>query len=117
VTGSNRSAVLPNVPTVAEPAYPNFEAVAFIGTLASGTTHKLIVNRINGDLQKILAKPDVEDKLAAQGFTAEWTKPLTMAAIAEVASQVGQDRGGSPRCSFRDCEGPIDLFRFHARCL
>ncbi|MDM0040255.1 tripartite tricarboxylate transporter substrate binding protein [Variovorax sp. J22G21] len=75
VTGKKRSQVLPNVPTVAEQGYPNFEAVAFIGMMAPAATPKPIVDKINADLQKVLAMPDIKDKLAAQGFTAEWMKP------------------------------------------
>ncbi|MEJ8847271.1 tripartite tricarboxylate transporter substrate binding protein [Variovorax rhizosphaerae] len=75
VTGRKRSAVLPNVPTVAEQGYPDFEAVAFIGMMAPAATPKPIVDKINADMQKILAMPEIKDKLAAQGFTAEWMKP------------------------------------------
>jgi tripartite-type tricarboxylate transporter receptor subunit TctC len=75
VTGKKRSPVLPNVPTVAEQGYPNFEAVAFIGMMAPASTPKPIIDKINADLQKILAMPEIKDKLAVQGFTAEWMKP------------------------------------------
>ncbi|KQP13665.1 tripartite tricarboxylate transporter substrate binding protein [Pseudorhodoferax sp. Leaf267] len=75
VTGKKRSPVLPNVPTVAEQGYPGFEAVAFIGMMAPAATPKAIVDRISGDMQKVLAMPDIRDKLAAQGFTAEWMAP------------------------------------------
>lgn len=75
VTGKKRSPVLPNVPTVAEQGYPNFEAVAFIGMMAPAATPKPIIDRINADMQKILAMPEIKDKLAAQGFAAEWMKP------------------------------------------
>ena len=75
VTGKTRSPVLPNVPTVAEQGYPQFEAVAFIGMMAPAATPKPIVDKINADLQKVLAMPEIKDKLAAQGFSAEWMKP------------------------------------------
>jgi len=75
VTGKTRSPVLPDVPTVAEQGYPDFEAVAFIGMMAPAATPKPIVDRINADLQKVLAMPDIKDRLAAQGFTAEWMAP------------------------------------------
>ena len=75
VTGKSRSPVLPKVPTVAEQGYPNFEAVAFIGMMAPAKTPQPVVDRINADLRKVLAMPDIKDKLAAQGFTAEWSKP------------------------------------------
>lgn len=75
VTGKKRSPVLPNVPTVAEQGYPGFEAVAFIGMMAPAATPGPVVDKINGDLQKILEMPEIKDRLAAQGFTAEWMKP------------------------------------------
>jgi tripartite-type tricarboxylate transporter receptor subunit TctC len=75
VTGKTRSPVLPNVPTVAEQGYPNFEAVAFIGMMAPPKMPQPIVDRINANMQKVLAMPDIKDKLAAQGFTAEWSTP------------------------------------------
>ena len=75
VTGKKRSPAMPNVPTVAEQGYPNFEAVAFIGMMAPAKTPQPIIDRINADMQKILAMPEIKDKLAAQGFTAEWSKP------------------------------------------
>ena len=75
VTGKKRSPVLPDVPTVAEQGYPTFEAVAFIGMMAPAATPKPIVDKINADMQKILAMPDIKDKLSAQGFAAEWMKP------------------------------------------
>src|SRR5438045_9797165 len=46
VTGKKRSPVLPNVPTVAEQGYPNFEAVAFIGMMAPPKMPQPIVDRI-----------------------------------------------------------------------
>lgn len=78
VTGRSRSPVLPNVPTVAEQGYPQFEAVAFIGMMAPAATPKAIVDKINADLQKVLAMPEIKDKLAAQGFNAEWMKPADL---------------------------------------
>ena len=68
VTGKQRSPVLPNVPTVAEQGYPGFEAFAFIGVMAPAATRKPVIDKINGDLQKVLAMPDIKDKLAAQGL-------------------------------------------------
>lgn len=75
VNGKSRSPALPQVPTVAEQGYPNFEAVAFIGMMAPAKTPKPIVDQLNADLQKVLESADIKSKLAAQGFTAEWMKP------------------------------------------
>jgi tripartite-type tricarboxylate transporter receptor subunit TctC len=74
-TGRKRSPVLPNVPTVAEQGFPDFEAVAWIGMLAPAKTPAPVVAKLNADLKKVLAMPEIRDKLAAQGFTAEWMAP------------------------------------------
>jgi tripartite-type tricarboxylate transporter receptor subunit TctC len=75
VTGKARSPALPDVPTVAEQGYPGFEAVAWIGMLAPAKTPSEIVAKLNADVKKILESPDVKNRLAAQGFTAEPQKP------------------------------------------
>ena len=80
VTGKTRSPALPDVPTVAEQGYPNFEAVAWIGLLAPAKTPPEIVAKLNADVKKVLESAEVKDKLAAQGFTAESQKPDVFAA-------------------------------------
>jgi tripartite-type tricarboxylate transporter receptor subunit TctC len=75
VSGKARSPVLPGVPTIAEQGYPGFEAVAWIGLLAPAATPPDIVARLNADVKKVLAMPDIKGRLAAQGFVAEWREP------------------------------------------
>lgn len=75
VTSKTRSPALPNVPTVAEQGYPNFEAVAFVGLMAPAATPKPIVDRLSTDMKKVMAMPEIKNKLAAQGFTADWMNP------------------------------------------
>ena len=74
-TGKKRSPVLPDVPTVAEQGYPNFEAVAFIGMMAPARTPPEMVNKINADLKTILDTAEVRGRLSVQGFNAQWMKP------------------------------------------
>ena len=80
VTGKARSPVLPNVPTVAEQGYPGFEAVAWIGLLAPAATPPEIVAKLNADVKKALAMPDLKGRLYAQGFSAEWREPAAFGA-------------------------------------
>ena len=75
VTGKARSPVLPDVPTVVEQGYPDFEAVAWIGLLAPAKTPPEIVAKLNADVKKILDSPEVKGRLSEQGFNAEWQKP------------------------------------------
>lgn len=74
-TGKKRSPALPDVPTVAEQGYPNFEAVAFIGMMAPSKTPPVIVNKLNADLKKILESSEVRGRLSVQGFNAEAMTP------------------------------------------
>jgi tripartite-type tricarboxylate transporter receptor subunit TctC len=67
-----RSAALPEVPTVAEAGLPDFEVTTWYGILAPAGTPRPIINRLNGELQKIMHAPELKEKLAATG-----TDPLT----------------------------------------
>jgi len=67
-TGRKRFATTPNVPTMIESGYADFEAVAWIGFLTTGGTPRPIIDRYNREIVKILNSPDVRDKLLAVEF-------------------------------------------------
>ena len=67
-TGRKRFATTPNVPTMIESGFADFEAVAWIGFLTTGGTPRPIVDRYNRELVKILNSPEVRDKLLAVEF-------------------------------------------------
>jgi tripartite-type tricarboxylate transporter receptor subunit TctC len=67
VTGEKRSALLPDVPTVAETAIPGFEASTWWGILAPASTPAAIVAEVNGKLAVALTQRDVMDRVAALG--------------------------------------------------
>ena len=67
VTGEKRSALLPNVPTIAEAAIPGFEASTWWGILVPAGTPAAIVAEVNGKLAVALAQRDVMDRVAALG--------------------------------------------------
>jgi tripartite-type tricarboxylate transporter receptor subunit TctC len=69
-TGTQRLTLLPNVPTVAE-AVSNYESDIWIGMVLPAKTPLAIVSKLNAELRKALALPDVRDKLAEQGIYAE----------------------------------------------
>jgi tripartite-type tricarboxylate transporter receptor subunit TctC len=58
------------VPTVAESGYPGFDAITWTGLVAPAGTPPAVVERINTEVQKILKRPDVIEKLALEGSTA-----------------------------------------------
>jgi len=67
VTGAKRSAVLPDVPTVAESGVPNFEASAWYGVLAPAGVPGDIVATLNAEFNKVMKLPDVRQRLAEMG--------------------------------------------------
>jgi tripartite-type tricarboxylate transporter receptor subunit TctC len=69
-TGSlTREAGLPDLPTIAEQGYPNFEAIQWIGLLTTAGTPKEIIERINAELNRALADRDLIAKFAQQGLS------------------------------------------------
>ena len=68
VTGSKRSAALPEVPTVAESGYPGFEDVTWVGVFAPAKTPDAIVQRLNQEVARLQQDPEFLSKLAATGF-------------------------------------------------
>jgi len=67
-----RSAALPEVPTVAEAGLRDFEVTTWYGVLAPAGTPRNVVSRLNAELGKIMHSPELKEKLAATG-----TEPLT----------------------------------------
>ena len=66
-SGHTRSAIMPNVPTIAESGVPKFEATIWLGVMAPKGTPSEIVNKLNQVFTKIINKPDVKDLWATQG--------------------------------------------------
>jgi tripartite-type tricarboxylate transporter receptor subunit TctC len=67
VTTARRSAVAPDVPTLAESGLPGFEVGSWQGVFAPAGTPPDIVKRLNAEIVKILNQPDVKEKLVALG--------------------------------------------------
>lgn len=68
VTSAKRVPEFPDVPTIAEAGYAGFEAPAWWALLASSKTPPDIIRRMNEELNKALANPDVSKRLVAQGI-------------------------------------------------
>jgi tripartite-type tricarboxylate transporter receptor subunit TctC len=66
-SGLNRSAVMPNLPTVSEAGVPGYDAVIWLGIMVPAGTPKPIVDRLNAEIQKVLAQPEVKADFAKQG--------------------------------------------------
>src|SRR5215813_10797738 len=68
-TGQTRSSVLPDVPTIAEAGVPGYEAIIWLGVMAPAGTPKPIVDKLNAEINKVLAMPDIKAQWAEQGAT------------------------------------------------
>jgi tripartite-type tricarboxylate transporter receptor subunit TctC len=67
VTGSTRSPLLPDVPTVAEQGFPGFEAIVWFGVLAPAKTPPAIVEYLNKQLVAAINSPKLKTLLESQG--------------------------------------------------
>ncbi len=67
VTGSKRVAVLPEVPTIAEAGVPGYEAITWNGIVAPVGMPRAMIDRLNAELNRALAEPGLQQKLAAIG--------------------------------------------------
>ena len=68
VTSRERTALLPQVPTVSESGLPGFEAVTWFGFAVPTGTPRDIVDRLNTEIGKALAMPELKKQLALQGI-------------------------------------------------
>ena len=84
-SGTARSSVLPNVPTIAEAGVPGYEATIWLGLMAPKATPPAIIDKLNGEIRKIVSRQDVRDDWAKQGAV-----PMTMTP-AEFARSLEQD--------------------------
>jgi tripartite-type tricarboxylate transporter receptor subunit TctC len=72
ITSVKRSAIAPEVPTVAESGLPGFESGTWYGIMTPAGTPRAIVDQLNAEIVRIVQLPDTREKLLAQG-----AEPLT----------------------------------------
>jgi tripartite-type tricarboxylate transporter receptor subunit TctC len=80
VASLKRSAVLPDVPTIAEQGVPGFEAVSWYALMVPAGTPREIVDKLDAETVRLLAKPELKERLAALGMDAGGGKPQELAA-------------------------------------
>ena len=75
VTTARRSAVLPELPTVAESGLPGFEADNWYGIVTAIRTPRPIIDRLNAEIVRALQAPDVKKMLFTQGLEVKTSTP------------------------------------------
>ncbi len=68
VTSAKRLESMPNVPTVAESGVPGFEVVSWQGIFAPAGTPKPIIDKLHEEILKIIAQPEMQERLKALGM-------------------------------------------------
>jgi tripartite-type tricarboxylate transporter receptor subunit TctC len=83
VTGKTRWRDFPEVPTVDEAGIPGFEVISWTGMAGPPNLPKPIVDRLNAEVRKAVAAPEVKSKLEAMGGDPRATTPEEMKALVE----------------------------------
>lgn len=81
VTSAKRSGFMPELPTVIESGLPGFEVVGWYGVLAPAGTPPAIVNRLHGEIIKVLALPEIRARIASDGAEVVGDTPAQFAAF------------------------------------
>ena len=81
VTSATRSPAAPNVPTLAESGLPQFEATSWFALLGPAGMPRDVQLRINAETARVLALPDVKEKLATLGLDPAPGTPEALAAL------------------------------------
>jgi tripartite-type tricarboxylate transporter receptor subunit TctC len=78
VTSAKRAGALPAVPTIAESGVPGFEAVGWFGVVVPAATPKDIITKLNNELTRALAMPDMKERITSLGAEVVPTTPEGM---------------------------------------
>ena len=98
VTSAQRSAAVPDIPTIAESGFPGYESTSWHGIVVPAKTPAVLVGRLHDEFAKITRSPDVKGRLESQGAavigdtpeefaatikaeTVKWTKVIRTAGI------------------------------------
>lgn len=75
IASAERSALVPNVPTIAEEGFPGFDVIAWFALFAPRGTPEPIVARLSAEVEKIVAQPDVRAQMAKLGAEPKYLPP------------------------------------------
>jgi tripartite-type tricarboxylate transporter receptor subunit TctC len=76
-TGRTRARITPDLPTVGEAGVPGYEATIWLGVMAPAGTPATIVEKLNAEIAKVIAKPEIAAAWAKQG-----AEPMTLSPAA-----------------------------------
>ncbi|MDM0066970.1 tripartite tricarboxylate transporter substrate binding protein [Variovorax sp. J31P207] len=85
IVGNERVPLVPDVPTLAEAGVPGWQGEVWVGLAAPPRTPPAIIERLNRDVRKVLAQPEVQARMADQGIV------LKGSTIAQMAQTIEDD--------------------------
>ena len=74
VSSKNRTALAPGVPSISE-FYPQFEAQSWVGMLAPAATPRAIIQRLNTEVNKVLAEAEIKERFNGLGYEIAGASP------------------------------------------
>jgi tripartite-type tricarboxylate transporter receptor subunit TctC len=80
-TGLRRANGQPNIPAIAEQGYPGFDVKSWYAVVAPAGTPSAVVSRLNGEIGKALASPEIKERLGDQGLDLRPGSPADLAAF------------------------------------
>ena len=87
IASPQRSAQLPDVPTVAESGFPGFDVTSWYGIVVRAGTPPAVVKKLHADMAEALAAPDVKEKLAGLGLDPLGNSPEEFARLIAAESR------------------------------
>ena len=88
VTGLKRTSAAPDIPTVAEQGLPGFEVNSWYGVFVPAKTPKPVIAQLNRELNRILAQPDVKERLSRDGVDPAGSTPEQLNAIVQTEKKM-----------------------------
>ncbi|MGE3991938.1 Bug family tripartite tricarboxylate transporter substrate binding protein [Pseudorhodoplanes sp.] len=86
ITGRERSQLVPKVPTVAESGFSDYEVLAWFALFAPRGTPEPVVQRLASEIEKILKRPDIREKMAKLGAEPRFMNPKQLTDFVAVES-------------------------------
>ena len=87
ISSRERSSIVPNMPTVAESGLPGFDSWNYFGIFGPASLPQPIVQRVNSEMNRILADPAVKERFQGLGFEITGGTPQQFAAVIQSESQ------------------------------
>jgi tripartite-type tricarboxylate transporter receptor subunit TctC len=101
VSSKKRSAIYPDIPTIAESGLPGFEWDSWGGLLAPAKTPRAVIAKLNREITRVLLLPDVEQRLRALGAEPVPSTPVEfdrfIAEQLRVVAQLAKKAGINPQ--------------------